>query len=143
MLDKRQFSYKNALNKTPSLIGQAKNAFGTRLSRRLTCDRCHKVDYVSVLVRNDKTKFCRSCAEIILLKFEQGKKIVQRLANCTCKQCGINFKVSEQVLFKKSEIFCKDCHAGFQVWKGKKGEKNSKKIFLLSTGNTIIRKKLA
>lgn len=142
-------SKRNLLKKkkalSPKVVGNARNEFGTRLCQRVECTKCGQIDYVSVRVNQNQDKFCRSCAEKVLLAFEQGRKIDEKMLTVTCEQCCIKFQASQVLVNKKDCLLCIDCLRGFDVWRGKAHPQNQPKgrVVLTKLGaKTTFRKNI-
>jgi hypothetical protein len=128
----------------PKVVGQARNEHGTRLSQRVVCAKCLRVDYVPVKVALAKDTFCRDCAERLLFAYDQGRHIAEKTVICSCVQCHCDFKMAEALAQKKEQIMCPDCHRGFTVWRGKAISKDNGKhgrLVLTKIGShTTLRK---
>jgi DNA-directed RNA polymerase subunit RPC12/RpoP len=123
-------------------VGLPRTQFGTRLCHRIICENCEKVDYVSIKVANDRSKFCRACAEKILKKYEVGKIVPKNKTQKKCPQCYQDFLAFMELTLKKDEILCPDCFHGFQVWRGQARKNvNKDKTLKFSSNNTVLRKK--
>lgn len=128
------------------IVGEPKGEFGTRLSQRVTCEKCQKIDYVTVKLSKIHQKFCRSCAQDVLKVYEVGRHILEENKKCMCEKCGKNFFMKDILLAKKhenaQEILCFDCHKGFDVWRGKASNSPSLIIteFIKTSSCTVLRK---
>jgi|HubBroStandDraft_6_1064221.scaffolds.fasta_scaffold505846_1 hypothetical protein len=131
---KRNFESKSQGHRR--VVGLARNEFGTRLSQRVQCKKCHKVDYVSVRVSSDKDQFCRDCAESILGAFEG--RLIEAKTIKICEQCHKDFLVDEITAHKKG--LCDDCFRGFEIWRGRIGSRSSAHILIKTGIKTTIRK---
>jgi hypothetical protein len=117
----RNFNKSKAKKLPPpsKIVGNARNDFGTRLCQRIVCEKCQKVDHVSVRISQKKSQFCRDCAEVFLATYDQGRVLDEKKVNRICGQCARHFMVSEAIALKKSHLLCDDCLRGFDVWRGK------------------------
>ena len=61
-------------NSAPKVVGAVKNQFGTRLSYKVTCQKCQKIDYVAINASKSK-QLCRICAQEVLKVYEAGREI--------------------------------------------------------------------
>lgn len=125
------------------VVGRPRTEFGTRLSHRISCEKCAKVDYVPMRVSSTQSKFCRDCAEKLLSAYEQGRHIAEPQVYRICCQCRRDFLVNESVAQKREDILCRDCFRGFDVWRGRnKIQKNSTlRVVLMRLGSrTTFRK---
>jgi hypothetical protein len=116
---KKRSTKTEAHGQNPKIVGLPRNAFGTRLSQRVQCEKCAKVDYIPVRVNAAKPQFCRSCAEQFLSAYDQGRQIAEKRVYRVCGQCHSDFLVNELIARKKDHILCDDCHRGFEVWRGR------------------------
>jgi hypothetical protein len=108
----------------PRVLGSSRNHFGTRVSQRVECEKCLKIDYVSIHLTAAKSKFCRICAENLLGAFEQGRSVAKQKISLQCDQCQREFEVAESLARKKTAPLCLDCYRGFFIWRGKADRKN-------------------
>lgn len=119
MDSKRRIRRERVEVRNPKIVGLPRNEFGTRLSQRVTCDKCHKIDYVPVRVGAKSDALCRDCAEKILLAYDAGRQILEKTVSCRCHQCNRPFALAESVYQKVEQALCMDCYRGFEVWRGK------------------------
>jgi len=119
MDSKRRIRKERVEVRNPKIVGMPRNEFGTRLCQRVTCDKCHKVDYVPVRVGAKSDALCRDCAERILLAYDAGRHIQEKTVSCQCHQCNRTFALAESVYEKVEQALCTDCYRGFEVWRGK------------------------
>lgn len=123
----------------PKVVGAARNEFGTRLCKRVQCEKCEKVDYVPVRSKNE---FCRDCAEKMFAAFEQGRHIAEREVHRVCGQCRRDFPMRESLAEKKDQVLCPDCFRGFEVWRGKnvRSHHEHRPVLLRMGSRTTFRK---
>jgi hypothetical protein len=103
----------------PKVLGGPRNQFGTRVCQRVVCERCQKVDHISIRVNESKQKFCRDCAENFFSTYEHGRKIAEKKSLQTCAVCRCEFSMDVELAKKKDQPLCSDCYRGFAVWQGK------------------------
>lgn len=127
--------------KDHTVVGIPKTEHGTRLCHRVICERCERTDYVSLKVGKDKSRFCRTCAETILKRYEMGKKPPQDNVLATCSFCQKEFFVIKILKEKKPDILCLDCLNGFNVWRGRQGESGKRSTIHFRSSNTALRKR--
>lgn len=142
-----QEKYKKKAEDRVRVVGEQKNAHGTRFCQRIQCSRCHVVDYVPVLIKNAKTKYCRACAEKYLATYEVGRVQEQKQVSLKCPQCQKDFLANENVATKKENLLCKNCYQGFLVWRGKVSSDKPQNFTYSSSSkksgsNTILRKQI-
>lgn len=146
MHPKKFVDKKSPIKRSPQVVGQERNAFGTRLCQRIECSRCHKVDYVAKKISSAKIIYCRACAERLLETFERGRVIAEKQVKRTCGQCKKEFPISEAIANKKEDLQCKDCFRGFEVWRGKLSaaskSRDLRSLSLAHGAKTIIRKNI-
>ena len=132
-------------NSAPKVVGAVKNQFGTRLSYKVTCQKCQKIDYVAINASKSK-QLCRICAQEVLKVYEAGRVISSQNKSCNCTKCSKSFVLDAKVLQKKitnkQDILCSDCYLGFDVWRGKANRNIalSNSQFIKTTPYTILRK---
>lgn len=103
---------------TKRIVGSSRGEFGTRISRKVVCEKCQKVDYVSVSFAKKNTRlFCSLCAESEIGAVEFGRAMKPDLIDCKCSQCKKNFQFPQH-LKKRGPLLCADCHQGFEIWSG-------------------------
>lgn len=123
----------------------SRNQFGTRLASRVNCEKCGKVDYVTVRVASSKQQFCRDCAEKILYTFDQGRIIAEKQTDCVCTKCQRHFLATLALTKKKEQLLCLDCLRGFDVWRGKASvlrKENNHSILTKIGSRTTFRKNI-
>ena len=124
----------------PYRVGGPLNHFGTRRRRRIECEACGKVDYVSFVPKEGKKVFCGACAQNQLGLYEESKAIPQTMQALQCPDCGRDFEVPEH--FSSEEpLVCPDCHKGFETWRGAKGEATTEKDYEKRASGTVLRRK--
>lgn len=109
-------------NTLPNRVGGEKNAFGTRISRRVLCASCGKNDFISFVPGGTKEVYCKACAKDICKVYEVGEAISEATVEKKCDQCATDFKIpvsKEAILAAKETILCIDCLKGFDVWRGR------------------------
>lgn len=132
-------------NNAPKVVGAVKNEFGTRLSYKVTCQKCQKVDYVAINASKSK-QLCRLCAQEVLKVYEAGRFVSAQNKSCNCSKCSKQFVMDEKVLQKKitnkQDILCSDCYLGFDIWRGKANKSFSlpDSKLIKTTPYTILRK---
>lgn len=124
----------------PYRVGGPLNYFGTRRRRRIECEACGKVDYVSFVPKEDKKVFCGACAREQLALYEEGEQIPSELKVVDCPECGRTFTLPEHIPFT-DELVCSDCHKGFETWQGAKGAPKEASEYQKGASGTILRKK--
>jgi len=98
------------------IVGGERNGHGTRISRKITCQKCGKLDYVAVS-RTKASAFCRDCAKTEMRAYEKGTKIDCEKMEVSCCQCKKTFdfpKLAKNV----DSLLCRDCYQGFEIWNG-------------------------
>jgi len=98
-------------------VGGARNEHGTRISRRVECTRCGKVDHVPWTKKDVKGALCRSCAADVLKLYEVGTKKRAETREVECNLCGIPFALPVTVE-DDGDLLCPSCLRGFTVWQG-------------------------
>lgn len=130
--------------KTPLIIGGVRNEHGTRISRKVTCEKCKQVDYVSVSrAKKGDGLFCRNCAKNEIGAFEEGTRIKPEMALVSCAQCAKPFDFPKWI-HKQGPLMCSDCHKGFEVWQGSLHtplDERSSNILQRRPAGTVLRKK--
>ena len=129
---------------TPPLliVGGERNEHGTRICRKVTCIKCHQVDYVSVSrAKKCDILFCRNCAKDEIRAHEKGTKIKCQTSKVRCNQCTkfFDFPVAMQ---KKGPLYCSDCFKGFEVWRGSREKPiadNSSLLISKRRAGTLLR----
>jgi len=101
----------------PQVVGGERNEHGTRISRRVECSRCGKVDHVPWGKRDRKGALCRSCAAETLKAFEIGTKKKVETRPVTCNLCGKPFDLPKNVE-DDGDLLCVTCLRGFFAWQG-------------------------
>jgi len=100
------------------IVGGERNGHGTRISRKVVCTKCQKVDYVAVSrSKKGESLFCRDCAKSVMSAYEKGTKIKPQMEAVVCTQCSKPFEYP-RFAPRDGPILCSDCHKGFEVWRG-------------------------
>ena len=103
-------------------VGGARGAHGTRISRRVKCARCGKVDHIGVRVRDAAHAYCRACAQEVLLAYEVGvARPDPERAALSCPICQASFVPPPNLPEDVDDVLCRDCLRGFAGWQGKPG----------------------
>ncbi len=103
----------------PTVIGGARNTHGTRICKRVTCEKCGSEDFIAARPKSGKGVFCRECAKGLLLAFEPSVHIPVPALEAKCGQCGTVFALPEKAKKQDDETWlCIDCLRGFEVWRG-------------------------
>jgi hypothetical protein len=103
------------------VVGGERNEHGTRISRKVTCQKCGKGDYIAVSrTKNAASLFCRDCAKSEIKAFEKGTRIKPEMASVCCGQCkrAFDFPKAAQNSRRETPLLCRDCYRGFEVWSG-------------------------
>ncbi|MBH1989061.1 MAG: hypothetical protein I8H75_04750 [Myxococcaceae bacterium] len=103
--------------KTLLNVGGTRNAHGTRIARRITCDKCGQQDHITARPSRTHGTFCRACALEVLNALEVGKKAPRDLKELCCSNCQRSFTLPVHVEIKKGTL-CPSCLRGFETWRG-------------------------
>jgi hypothetical protein len=125
------------------IVGGPLNEFDTRISTRVVCKKCRRVDHVSARVRYKKSLLCSACAQKELKTLEYGIQGPKPTKRCTCFTCQIVFDLPEHVE-DDGEKVCRDCLAGIAGWSGSLSESPEDRGRLkseLRPAGTLFRKK--
>jgi len=125
------------------VVGGPLNDFGTRISTRVVCKKCRRVDHVSARVRYRKNLLCSACAQKELKTLEFGIQGPKQTKPCTCFTCQIVFELPEHVE-DDGEKVCRDCLAGIAGWSGsltESPEERGRMKSELRPAGTLFRKK--
>ena len=74
-------------------VGGSRNAFGTRIAKRVTCARCGKEDHVPHAPKDASKAMCRACAALVLRAYEVGTRAPIDTRPETCNLCGTPFRI--------------------------------------------------
>jgi hypothetical protein len=99
------------------VIGGQRNEHGTRVSRRIDCQRCGKSDHVPWTKNNEPFALCRTCAAEVLATFEVGLKERVKTNHVDCNLCGKPFDIPVTVE-DDGDLLCRSCLRGFMDWQG-------------------------
>jgi hypothetical protein len=98
-------------------VGGDRNAFGTRISRRVACIRCGAVDHVAYVPKNLSRALCRNCAAETLKAYELGVRVPTAMRDEKCNLCGTPFQMPQSVK-DDGDPLCSNCLRGFCTWSG-------------------------
>jgi predicted nucleic acid-binding Zn ribbon protein len=105
------------LDMEPSFVGGARNAHGTRISKRIACMRCGASDHVAFAPKDAARALCRVCAAEVLKTYEVGVTLPADMRGATCSLCASAFSVPKRVQ-DDGKLLCPNCLRGFAVWQG-------------------------
>lgn len=127
------------------VVGGVRNEHGTRICRKVTCEKCRSVDYVAVSrSKKGDSLYCRKCAKDEIGAFEKGTKIKSEMVSVECSTCAKPFEFPKWIQ-KRGPVFCSDCHQGFEVWRGSLDtpvDERSTALLSRRPAGTLLRKKL-
>ena len=103
--------------KTLLNVGGTRNVHGTRISRRIKCDKCGCEDHITSRPSRTQGAFCRACALGIMNALEVGKKAPRDMKQHTCSNCRRSFGLPVHIEIKK-DCLCPDCLHGHEIWRG-------------------------
>lgn len=98
-------------------VGGARNEFGTRISRRITCTRCGKEDHVPFVPKDASRALCRDCAAEVIRTYEEGVRVRTPTKPAKCNLCGTPFDLPITAE-DDGDPLCKNCLQGFTTWRG-------------------------
>ncbi|MBL4817674.1 MAG: hypothetical protein JKY15_00395 [Deltaproteobacteria bacterium] len=99
------------------MVGGARNPHGTRISRKVTCQKCGKEDHITTRPSKTLGAFCRACAVEALKVVDDGKKSPRVMKDHSCSNCQQIFRLPAHIELEK-ESLCFDCLKGFEAWSG-------------------------
>jgi hypothetical protein len=105
----------------PVRVGGARNAFGTRITKRVACARCGQADHVAFVPKDANRALCRTCAVEVLKAYEVGVQTPTPMQDLSCSLCHRAFQLPAKVE-NTGELLCRDCLRGFAVWQGPIGQ---------------------
>lgn len=103
--------------KTLLNVGGTRNVHGTRIARRVKCDKCGQEDHITARPSRTRGTFCRACALETLNALEVGKKAPRDMKAHVCSNCKCGFALPVHVELKKDSL-CPACLRGFETWRG-------------------------
>ena len=103
--------------KTLLNVGGTRNAHGTRISKRIKCQKCGQEDHITSRPSETHGAFCRACALLAMNALEVGKKAPRNMKQHLCSNCHQNFALPVHVEIKKDSL-CPNCLKGFDIWRG-------------------------
>ncbi len=103
--------------KTTLWVGGARNAHGTRISRKVTCTKCGVEDFITSRPSKTNGALCRSCAQTEIGAIEMGKKAPRVMAQHTCSNCKCHFALPARIKLEKDSL-CPACLKGHDIWRG-------------------------
>lgn len=103
--------------KTLLNVGGTRNAHGTRISRRIKCEKCGCEDHITSRPSRTQGAFCRACALAIMNALEVGKKAPREMKQHICSNCRQNFVLPIHIEIKK-DCLCPNCLHGHEIWRG-------------------------
>jgi ribosomal protein S14 len=122
----------------PKFVGGPRNEHGTRVARRVTCQKCGTSDHVPYVPKNPANALCRNCAAEVLKTFEAGTKAPMEMKPAVCSLCGTPFQLPSTVVFEKDQLpLCRSCLRGFATWQG------SKDVPFEERGQTVVEERLS
>lgn len=135
------------MTRTPLIVGAERNAHGTRISRRIKCDKCGELDHIASRPQKGKAIWCRTCAKLAANVFDIGVVIPTPMVKKRCSVCRCLFElpVSVQIRDGKKPT-CKNCMKGFDVWRGSLDmtpENREKMELETRQSGTLLRKRVA
>jgi len=98
-------------------VGGARNEFGTRIAKRITCSRCGNDDHVPHAPRDASKAMCRACAALVLRAYEVGTRAPVETRAETCNLCGTPFRIPLSVK-DDGDPLCPSSLRGFTTWQG-------------------------
>lgn len=98
-------------------VGGARNEFGTRIAKRITCSRCGNDDHVPHAPKDLSKAMCRACAALVLRAYEMGTRAPIDTRPETCNLCGSPFRIPIAVK-DDGDPLCPSCLRGFTTWQG-------------------------
>jgi hypothetical protein len=98
-------------------VGGARNEFGTRIAKRITCARCGADDHVPHAPKDPSKAMCRACAALVLRAYEVGTRAPVETRAETCNLCGTPFRIPIAVK-DDGDPLCPSCLRGFTTWQG-------------------------
>jgi hypothetical protein len=98
-------------------VGGARNEFGTRIAKRITCSRCGNDDHVPHAPKDASKAMCRACAALVLRAYEIGTRAPVDTRPETCNLCGAPFRIPLSVK-DDGDPLCPSCLRGFTTWQG-------------------------
>ncbi|MCP4502346.1 MAG: hypothetical protein GY822_20515 [Deltaproteobacteria bacterium] len=101
----------------PTRVGGERNDHGTRVARRVICNRCQAVDHVSYLDKDKDFALCRTCAEEMMNVFEVGRKKRMATREVDCNLCGVPFGLPVTAE-DDGDPLCDNCLKEWMGWQG-------------------------
>lgn len=98
-------------------VGGARNAFGTRIAKRIKCARCGNDDHVPHAPKDSTKTLCRACAALTLRAYEVGTRAPVDTRPEICNLCGTPFRIPIAVV-DDGDPLCINCLRGFTTWSG-------------------------
>lgn len=98
-------------------VGGARNEFGTRIAKRITCCQCGKEDHVPHAPKDASKAMCRACAALLLRAYEVGTRAPLDTRPEICNLCGTPFRIPLAVV-DDGDPLCSSCLRGFTTWQG-------------------------
>ncbi|MEI6790544.1 MAG: hypothetical protein WCK42_05125 [Myxococcaceae bacterium] len=103
--------------KTQLNVGGTRNVHGTRISKRIKCQKCGLEDHITSRPSRTQGAFCRACALITMNALEVGKKPARNMKEHVCSNCRQNFALPVHIEIKKDSL-CPACLHGHETWRG-------------------------
>lgn len=104
--------------KSPLLVGGARNSHGTRICRKVTCQKCGVEDHITSRPKEGKDMLCRKCAQAQLRAFDSGIRVPKPMMKKRCGVCRCEFELPVGLKVRGDKPLCSNCMKGFDVWQG-------------------------
>ncbi len=101
----------------PTRVGGERNDHGTRVARRVECNKCKAIDHVSYLDKDKEFALCRNCAEEMMNVFEVGRKKRMATREVDCNLCGTPFGLPVTAE-DDGDPLCDNCLREWLGWQG-------------------------
>lgn len=125
-------------------VGGARNVHGTRISKRITCEKCGAEDHIVSRPQKGRPVWCRACAQEAIQAFEIGVQMPFQKVEKICSVCGCTFLFPAHIVPKNEQLLCLDCLKGFDIWRGSVNmspETREKMTLETRPSGTLLRKK--
>ncbi|MES2504022.1 MAG: hypothetical protein V4534_04005 [Myxococcota bacterium] len=103
--------------KTPLLVGGSRNQHGTRIARKVVCQKCGRADHINSRPSKTSGTYCRECATQVMGALEVGKRAPRVMRTHKCSNCQQDFELPAAMEPKK-DCTCGNCLKGFETWRG-------------------------
>ena len=103
--------------KTPLLVCGTRNQHGTRIARRVKCQKCGCEDHITSRPSKTSGAFCRACEKEVMGALEVGKRAPRLMKEHVCSNCHQGFELP-LLMVPKKDCLCGNCLKGFETWRG-------------------------